>query len=354
MTDAVSTNENGAGAQSGAVKATAWGPWPGTDPREAHRVVRGELGEPHLPHLAELPMRGVGSDPVGRTAAMLPELPIDLQPHGWRLVPRPGRDFRRAAAALAADMNALADVAGAEERPAAALKVQLRGPLSLAANLHLHHGERALLDVGARRDIADSLAAGLAEHVWRASAAACGAGVVVQIDEPEIEAVMTGTIPTSSGYRTLRAIPASEVSRSWQLAAEAARAAGAVEVVVSVPAHGAPFEQLTGSGLDGFVLPVDGLTSRQWEAIAGAVEGGLRLWAGVMNPDTATVPQVSALVESVRRPWRAVGLEYRHLDRLTVLPNGGLDRLGLSEAKKILTRVVHTADALNQIMAEEA
>lgn len=335
----------------GIVTATAWGPWPGTEPLEAHRVVRGELGEPHVPHLVELPNRGVGSDPVGRTAAMLPELPVDVQPHGWRLVSRPGRDHRRAVAALATDLNALADVAGAEEQPAGRVKVQLRGPLSMAANLHLHNGERALLDNGARREIAESLAVGLAEHVRKASAAARGAAVVVQLDEPEIEAVMAGAVPTSSGYRTLRAVSGPEVSAYWRMAADAAHAAGAVEVVASVPSHGAPFDQLVNSGLDGFAVPVAGLTSRQWEAIAAGVESGLCLWAGVVDPDR-TLPEVTSLVESVRRPWREMGLEYRHFERLRILPSGGLKGLNAAEAKRVLGRLVRAAEALNQVMAE--
>ena len=90
---------------------------------EAEKIIRGELGSPHLPFLAELPDRGVGSDALGRTACLLEELSVDVQPYGWRLVDRPGKDFRRAASALATDINVLADVAGAEEKRAAEVKV---------------------------------------------------------------------------------------------------------------------------------------------------------------------------------------------------------------------------------------
>ena len=110
------------------VTATALGPWPGEDPLEAARIVRGELGSPHLPFLAELPDRGVGSDALGRTASLLVELAVDVQPYGWRIVDRPGKDLMRARSALSTDINVLADVVGAEDTPAADLKVQLRGP----------------------------------------------------------------------------------------------------------------------------------------------------------------------------------------------------------------------------------
>jgi hypothetical protein len=154
--------------------ATALGPWPGTDPAEANRIIRGELGDPHLPFLPELPDRGVGSDAVGRTGALLVDLALDVQPHGWRLVDRPGKDASRATSALSTDINILADIAGAEDVSAKELKIQLLGPMSLAANLHLHSGERALLDYGARRDIAESLAAGVGEHLRRIAVAVPG------------------------------------------------------------------------------------------------------------------------------------------------------------------------------------
>ena len=282
------------------VTATALGPWPGEDPAEAARIVRGELGSPHLPFLAELPDRGVGSDALGRTASLLVDLAVDVQPYGWRLVDRPGKDLMRARSALSTDINILADVIGAEESPAAELKVQLRGPLSLAAGLHLHNGERALIDYGARRDIAASLAAGVGGYLLRVAEAAPGARIVVQIDEPEIASVLGGTIPTSSGYRTLRSVPGQEITESWQLVIDALRAAGAVEIVVAVPEVEAPFDRILAAGADGIAVPLRALTSRQWEQLAGAVEAGKRLWAGALEvaDPGARLPRVPEVVEN--------------------------------------------------------
>ena len=147
------SNQQGHTAVTGTgVTATALGSWPGTDPVEATRIIRGELGDPHLPFLVELPDRGPGADPLGRTAALLVDLAVDLQPHGWRLVPRPGKDHRRAVSLLGQDLNVLADEVGVEESVGKQLKISLLGPLSLAAGLYLHNGERALSDAGARRE----------------------------------------------------------------------------------------------------------------------------------------------------------------------------------------------------------
>ncbi|MCB5283184.1 hypothetical protein QK292_08080 [Arthrobacter sp. AL08] len=333
------------------VTATALGAWPGEDPVESARIIRGELGGPHLPFLAELPDRGVGSDALGRTASLLVDLSVDVQPYGWRIVDRPGKDFKRARSALSTDINILADVIGAEDSPATDLKVQLRGPLSLAAGLHLHNGERALIDYGARRDLAASLAAGAGSYLSRIAAAAPGARIVVEIDEPEIASVLAGTIPTSSGYRTLRSVAGQEATDSWELLINALREAGAVEVVVCVPEVEAPFDRILAAGADGIAVPLRALTSRQWEQLAGAVEGGKRLWAGaldVSNP-AAALPRVADVVETLWRPWRQLGLAAATLGGVRVTPSDGLARHSPASATAVLTRLVQVSDGLNQL-----
>lgn len=333
------------------VTATALGPWPGEDPVEATKIVRGEFGTPHLPFLVELPDRGVGSDALGRTASLLVDLSVDVQPYGWRIVDRPGKDFLRAKSALSTDINVLADVAGTEDSPAAEFKVQLRGPLSLAAGLHLHNGERALIDYGARRDIAASLAAGIGDYLARIATAVPGTRIVVQIDEPDIAAVLAGTIPTSSGYRTLRSVSGQEVEESWRQVVDAARAAGAAETVVAVAEIEAPFDRILAAGADGIAVPLKALTSRQWEQLAGAVEAGKRLWAGVLRVDDASagLPRVQDAVEDVWRPWRQLGLPASALGSIRVTPSAGLAGHTPSSATAVLTRLTQVADGLNQL-----
>ncbi|KQR03571.1 hypothetical protein ASF72_09040 [Arthrobacter sp. Leaf141] len=330
------------------VTATALGPWPGDDPLEATRIIRGELGSPHLPFLAELPDRGVGSDALGRTATLLEELAVDVQPYGWRLVDRPGKDHRRAVSALSTDINILADVVGAEDTSAAEIKVQLVGPMSLAAGLHLHNGERALLDYGARRDLAASLAAGVGAYLARVSAAVPGARLVVQVDEPDIAAVLAGSIPTSSGYRTLRAVAASEARESWRVVLDSLRLAGAAEIVVSVPEIEAPFDQILAAGADGIAVPMKALTNRQWEQLAGAVEAGKRLWAGVLDP-SAELPRTAECVERVWRPWRQLGLPAAALAGVRVTPSAGAQARTPAQATAVLGRLTQVADGLNQL-----
>jgi hypothetical protein len=280
---------------------------------------------------------------------MLEELAVDVQPYGWRLVDRPGKEFRRAASALATDINVLADVAGAEDQPADEIKVQLVGPLSLAAGLHLHNGERALIDYGARRDLAASLAAGVGLYLSRVAAAVPRARLVVQVDEPDVAAVLAGTIPTSSGYRTLRAVPSSEARESWRVVLDALRAAGAAEIVISVPAVEAPFEQILAAGADGIAVPLRALTSRQWEQLAGAAEAGKRLWLGALDVAGESLPRVADCVEAVWRPWRQLGLSPAGISAVRLTPSSGLADCTPGQATAVLGRLTQAADGLNQV-----
>ncbi|MDQ4503271.1 hypothetical protein [Sinomonas sp. ASV322] len=331
------------------VTATALAEWPGTDPVEAEKAVRGELGSPHLPFLPELPGRGVGSDPVGRAAALLVDLHADVQPHGWRVVERPGRDALRAASALSTDLNVLADVYGSEERHPEDLQVRLLGPLSLVAGLYLHHGERALVDAGARRDIVQSYAAGVGGFLERLRAAAPGASLTVQLAEPDAARVLAGLIPTASGYRTIRSLPAAEAQVGWSELLDALRGGGAEHVIVDVDAWEAPIEGILEAGADGVSLPLGGLSVPQWETIAGAVEDGARVWLGLLPLEASAVDRTGDLAERLLRPWRQLGLPATSLGAVRITPAGSLAGLSPERATAALTRLVKLADAVNQL-----
>jgi hypothetical protein len=93
---------------------------------------------------------------------MLVDLPVDLQPSGWRLTDRPGRDATRTAAYLRQDLDELAE---AFDGWTGRLKLQVAGPWTLAASTWLPRGERVVSDSGATRDLVDSLAEGVRAHL---------------------------------------------------------------------------------------------------------------------------------------------------------------------------------------------
>ncbi|MGW0178788.1 methionine synthase [Nocardia sp. NPDC003345] len=189
--------------------ATGVGSWPGTDPREAAAVTVGEL--PGLPHLVELPARGVGADTVGRASALLVDMRFDTTPRGYRLAARPGSASRRAHDLLRTDLDALQEAwENAGLRGAGrTVKVQAAGPLTLAAQVELPGGHRVLTDRGAVRDLAGSLAEGLAAHIAEIGSR-LEAGVVLQLDEPSLGQVLDGSLRGASVLNTVAAVPEPE------------------------------------------------------------------------------------------------------------------------------------------------
>src|SRR3712207_9052745 len=87
-------------------------------------------------------------------------------------------------------------------------KVHVAGPWTLAAGLERTRGDRAVVDPGARRDLAQSLAEGIAAHVAAVSARVPGADGGVQPAEASAAAVLKGALPTPSGFGKLPAADA--------------------------------------------------------------------------------------------------------------------------------------------------
>ncbi len=80
-------------------------------------------------------------------------------PRGYRLVARPGAVTRRAISLLDEDMDALEEAweAAGLRNDGRVVKVQAPGPVTLAAEIELANGHRAITDPGALRDLAASL-----------------------------------------------------------------------------------------------------------------------------------------------------------------------------------------------------
>lgn len=305
------------GTLIGAGIGTGIGSWPGDDVAEALRIVRGEL--PDLPYLPELPTRGPGADLVGRAAARLVGLPVDLQPGGWRLVDRPGRDQARAQAFWREDLDRLATAFDGWQGP---LKVQLAGPWTLAGSVWLPRGERAIVDPGARRELVESGAETVAELIADLRRLVPGAQPVLQLDEPSLPAVLAGRLPTASGYGVLRSVPTEEVRDGLARVVEAARAAGAM-VVVHCCADEVPIGLLGEAGFDAISLDVGFLDRRGWESVAASVESGTRLWAGAVATSGPAVP-AERVADGLLGAWRDVGLPTSALTDVVLTPACGL------------------------------
>lgn len=295
--------------------ATGIGSLPGTDPVAAIRRVFDAL--PDGPHLPELPARGPGADLIGRGAGLLLDLPVDLQPSGWRFVPRPGMDLGRTRELWARDLDALAQEAGDYR---GWFKIQLAGPWTLAAGVELHRGDKAVADPGATRDIVQSLAAGLAEHLATLRRAVPYADLVVQLDEPSLTAVLHGGVPTSSGFGQLAAVEAPIVEAGLRIVLEAADGA---QTIVHCCASDAPIELLRRSGATALSLNLD-LTFDQ-EELGAAIEAGTGLLLGVLPGTDTALPVPLHTADRLRSWWRRLGFDPENLPgALTPTPTCGL------------------------------
>jgi methionine synthase II (cobalamin-independent) len=294
--------------------ATGIGSLPGTDPAEALRLVLGEL--PDFAHLPELPARGPGADLLGRTAALLVDIAVDLTPAGWRLVPRSGIDQRRAREFLDRDLDALTDVADGFTGP---FKVQAAGPWTLAAGLERTRGDRAVVDPGARRDLAQSLSEGLVAHVAAVAARMPGAGIVVQLDEPSVPAVLIGGLPTISGFGKLSAVEAQVVEQ------ELAAVVAALDrpVVVHCCAPRMPLDLFRAAGANAVSFDL-GLV-QELDPVGTAVEAGTHLLLGVVPGTDTVLPAPKATASRVQAWWRELGFPAEQLaDAVTLTPSCGL------------------------------
>ena len=272
--------------------ATGIGSLPGDDPTEIQARVLEAL--PDWPHLVELPGRGPGADLIGRGAALLTDLHVDLQPFGWRFVPHPGRDLARARDLLARDCDTLAEAASGWQ---GLLKLQACGPWTLAAGIELQRGGRAVADGSAVADIAASLAEGLAAHVRAVAASLPHARLTVQIDEPSLPGVLAGDLPTPSGLGRLR-VPEPAEARD--------RLAAVLGVLPRPGVHccaaGVPVGLLRAAGAEWVSLDTTLLTARDDEAMGEAFEAGAAFLLGVEPTGDA------AALEPVLSLWRRLGV----------------------------------------------
>lgn len=322
--------------------ATGIGSLPGTSPGEAATMVAVEL--PELPHLVELPARGVGADLVGRTAGLLVDIWAEVVPSGWRISRRPGRDSLRAKDLLAWDLDA------AEERFAGAewIKTQVCGPWTLAAGLELPSGHRALTDPGAVRDLAESLIEGVRTHLAELARRIPGAGVVLQIDEPGLPAVLAGSLPTASGFGTVRSVPAARVQ---ELLATVVDAVGERPTIGHCCHPQAPLRLLRACGFDALAVDLTVVGDRPpvLDALGELIDSGGILLAGVIpatgpvKPDRPLAKWAAPLLET----WNRLG--FRRDDMAaSVVPTpccglAGADRDWAVQAMKLAGQL---ADAL--------
>lgn len=309
------------------MRATGVGSMPGVDYAQALRIVIEET--PHLIALPELPNRGAQASMMGRALGMLEGIGADIAEGHWRIVDRPGRDQLRAERLLREDLEfaeeQLHDFSGE-------IKIAVCGPLTLAAVANLPRGERVLADLGAVRDLAGSLSAGFANYLNKVRRALPNAKLIVQVDEPGMQGVLGGMIPTSSKFSVYQPV-------DQQLARELLGLFSAD--VIHTCAPNVPVQLLVDVGVNAISFDMNLATPD--DVWAEAIESGVALWPGVVQVGDDRHPDQYA--ESVRGFFGQLG--FANVPESTVItPTCGLAGFSELQAARALQTAVKTAGAI--------
>jgi Cobalamin-independent synthase, Catalytic domain len=372
----VGEQDQGFGWPAGA--ATGIGSMPGTDVVEACRVVFGEL--PGFPFLPELPGRGPGADLAGRTAALLVDMPVQVTPGGWKLTDRPGRDASRAAGYWSQDLDALEETAGGFT---GSLKIQVCGPWTLAASLELSRSVNPVLaDPGAVADLSASLAEGVAAHAADVRRRVPAATLVIQVDEPSLPAVLTGRVPTASGFGAVAAVDRAVATQRLAavLSAQSAVASRGGDPpnppAVASGGHNRPnppattvvhccgrvasmFGEILAAGASAVSFDLDQIPVRETDRIAELAEAGLGLLVGALPTASAIRlpggppkdPRETAA--AVVAMWRRTGLPGAHLAaQVVVTPACGLAGVSPTAARAALAHCREAARVAAEMIEE--
>lgn len=298
--------------------ATALGSFPGHDYAATIRAVLGELE--HQAPLPELVDRGPHAGMIPRAASLLPQMPIDYGPYGWRLCQGFSLAGRKASRLLRDDLEIFAEQI--QDWPGIPT-VTLAGPWTLAACLDLPRGGKAIGDEGAWRDIGQAWVSGASEWISHARQL-MGREIAVQIDEPCLTQVVTGTIPDESGRHMLPPIPRRTVCQTLTDCVDAARIGGH-QVIVHSCARPPQIEIMAGARPDALSLDIDTLSPRDGEYLCQWVRDGGKLWLGVL-PTTKLDLGVREIIARTRSCLDAMSQadDPQLLSAVTLTPSCGL------------------------------
>jgi len=298
--------------------ATGIGSMPGTDFGESLRIVLDRL--PDLPHLPELPARGVGAAMIGRTLSTLTHLGFDLQPAGWRLTDSAGVDQRRAASLLAQDLDVLEELT---QGYVGEFKVSMTGPWTLAALVERPRGDKLLADVGARRELAQAMAETVGAHLGDLQRRIPGASFVMQVDEPMLPAILAGRVPTASGFHRHRSVDEPTASQALSWVYDAIRAAGASPLTHSC-ADDVPIGLIHAAGSAVSVDP-NVLAAARYEELARCLDDRQRVFLGVAPTPNQVAWHPGELITRTNRLLDMLGFDPAEVtDYLVLTPACGL------------------------------
>ena len=371
--------------------ASTTGVWANIDPREA--VAHGADLASTRPHLLPFPLMSSpaaggtrwAADALGLAVQLLPGLPADIGPAGWRLLG--GRaataartlDARREASRLSRAFDALGEYAESSDLP---VLVSVPGPWTLTRRLGLPDESPVLGDPGARRDVLQSYAhglLGLRERIHRVVAGSPDTPldrVRIRLVEEDLDAILTGRVPTVSGYRTLPAVPDAHVVAGLRSVVQRTGEGTILSLpglsTVRIGGKDIPHTSLVDdAGVRHLCVPLrpvswasetDPLAPallRQWERLAEWAETGRGVWLRIPGEAAAAAGSVTGWVETAALPWTRVGMGRSGLADFGILtgeelPTGSVPLLPEQASAQRSRTHVQMAGALARAFADQA
>lgn len=277
----------------------ALGPMPGTSMIDAADVIAGETGD--MRALPQLPSRGLGSDAVGRTCTLMPDLPVEKGPRSWRLSSRPQLLTHRIWDRMEEDLDQLQGQWGSTPM----LKAQVLGPWTLATHMELPNGHRAVTDSGALRDITEALTHGVREHVSDLHKR-FDAHIRIHIDEPALSALRRGEIQGTSDFDTIPAVHPKDLGERLAGVAEAVRGENVDLVLLNETGREPNVDVAVLAAVDQILIsPTRVKGTRLLDAFGEALASGMRAGLGLYGMNARD------LAIAVARFYDELGIE-RH------------------------------------------
>lgn len=318
------------------------GELPGVSVAQAADMILGETGD--LVHLPQLPARGLGSDSVGRTAALLSGIHVDRGPRSWIMSARPQLETRRNRDQIERDLEVCAEV---WDRGAKVVKLQVTGPWTLAHDIELANGHRVLTDRGAFRDLTAELIAAIRQHARHvayhldviadpeALYSPLGDPVIlIQIDEPALPTVLGGELQGTTDFETMPVFNPTDVAERLNQVIDGVRGGVVSSVLLNQTGYRPDWEVARLCGADQVLVTLDQVRgNQQLDGFGQTISDGTRLGLGVTNPGD----EVDELGQRPREV--AVGIA-RFFDEL------GVDRSLLTSAVDVHPRTGITRGTL--------
>ncbi len=147
----------------------------------------------------------------------------------------------------------------------------------------------------------------------------------MQVDEPALAAVLTGGVPTASGFGRHRTVHPPEASAALEWVLDAITESGGEPWVHSC-APGTPLDLLLGAGARGLAVDLDQVSAAGHDHLGEAIEAGETVALGVVPTGEPDAPLTdAAVVERVLRWLDMLGIDPAGIgDQLVVTPACGL------------------------------